>query len=352
MRAISPFAFKQVFRIHKIVLILEHLKSHLSTKETSTMRLYMTILFIGLIALLACKDEESINPKLIEDYFKVKADWVYFQQADALKWERNHPAAVKELSNILNKNIDLKKETQAYGLNQLSFHYLKLRAGSKALETLKEFESIFPDLKLSDAALGDYYFNRGLYHQLKEQGDSSVFYLKKSIQIYDTIYQKDHLHNINAQAELAYTFRFLTTHVDSLIYYADQAYESLVSHPSLHAHAQKVFFTQAYSYWMRRSHTAGENMCQLAIEAAERYDHFDTLLTAQCHSLKGRFVRKDKRRMAEALGEFEEAVRIGNQIKSNNLKVQELYRDLISSLELLLQKKHCSQRHFSHYAGK
>ncbi|MEM1320547.1 MAG: hypothetical protein AAGG75_09835 [Bacteroidota bacterium] len=256
--------------------------------------------------------------------------WPLFQESDSLKWYGNHRAAAEQLERLLRSNSQLDNTAKYYAWNQLAYHYLIAGQLDKAAAPLTQLDHYSPAFESTPALLADYYFNKGLYKQKKSVGEESLYYLRKARALYSQLYPPTHPYRMWALTELAFSFQAFTYHVDSIIFYADQANTLLMRHSQLHFQAPRTYYAQAEACWKRRAHIEGENRCQLALEAARYNPDLDVSFVAQCISLKGKFIQKQKDRKEEGEKVLKAAIRLVESKGTLKEEDQVLYKNLLS----------------------
>ena len=268
----------------------------------------------------------SIFQDEVLDYIHFDRVYAKFRKADSLKLSRQFSASTEEFLSLLEGASESDK---AYALNQIIYNQLALNQIEAADSYLNLFETAINLQELSSASLGDYHFNKGLYNQKVEKGQSSIFNLKRALFYYNKVYPGYHQKKIETLNELGLSYEGYTTKIDSFFTFVDSSYNLLYKHPSLNKYNPRVFYGQAYKSWYKKDHVSGENYCALAIKYSLEAPDYDTLFVAQNYAFKGRMLNKQNDKDSLALQAYKEALNIGSQIEDKELKVQLLYEEII-----------------------
>ena len=232
---------------------------------------YARLLFCLAITLtfIFCQTRESTTlekieySELIKDYFSNSPEWEIFREADSLKWGRDYLAAAAVFEQVLNSGEKLKRETHAYGLNQLAYCYLNIDQEEKAIFYLQELEK--DTTRHNKNTKADYLFNKGQYLMAVDSGELAIPYLNEADSLYFQIYGDSHLRRLQALTARGNAYRFYTEDFNTAAVYVKEAMGMLEKDSVFFPYAAHAYLAKANIVRERRRYMDGLSYSNIAL---------------------------------------------------------------------------------------
>ncbi len=275
-----------------------------------------------------CPPQKQLFSYEIVDNIHVPIINALFEDADRFKYDLVYPKADSCFRKIWqSKPSHLTTARDSfYCANQLAFINLSMNRNDEAEKWIAIIERMGGESRMATDALGDYWYNKGVWAYRMDKPKYADIILQKSLKLLKETYTKPHL-------KVAYCNNMIGLHhieydmsaTHSFIKDANDFFES-DSH--LKKYAKENMLAMAQLCRNDDEYFLGEDYCNKGEEIANNLPYFDTILVSRLLSLRGYMMRKQNQQENKGNDSSINAVHLKSieyASKANSVFLQEAY---------------------------